>query len=68
MSTVDSVVAEANALEAEFTAGNLSASEYKELLQDLQSTKVMEAAADDVALLRELNGLIIGLIAVASAV
>ena len=68
MSTVDSVVAEANALEAEFTAGNLSASEYKELLQDLQSTKVIEAAADDVALLRELNGLINGLIAVASAV
>lgn len=68
MSTVDSVVTEARALEAEFTAGNLSASEYKELLQDLQSTKVIEAAADDVALLRELNGLINGLIAVASAV
>lgn len=68
MSTVDSVVTEARALEAEFTAGNLSASEYKELLQDLQSTKVIEAAADDVALLSELNGLINGLIAVASAV
>ena len=68
MSTVDSVVAEANALEAQFRAGELSASEYTELLQDLQSTKVIEAAADDVALLRELNGLINGLIAVASAV
>lgn len=68
MSTVDSVVAEANALEAQFKAGELSASEYTELLQDLQSTKVIEAAADDVALLRELNGLINGLIAVASAV
>ena len=68
MSTVDSVVAEANALEAQFNAGELSASEYTELLQDLQSTKVIEAAADDVALLRELNGLINGLIAVASAV
>lgn len=68
MSTVDSIVTEARALEAEFTAGNLSASEYKELLQDLQSTKVIEAAADDVALLSELNGLINGLIAVASAV
>jgi hypothetical protein len=67
MSTIDSVVTEARALEAEFTAGNLSASEYKELLQDLQSTKVIEAAADDVALLSELNGLINGLIAVASA-
>ena len=68
MSTVDSVVAEANALEAQFKAGELSASEYTVLLQDLQSTKVIEAAADDVALLRELNGLINGLIAVASAV
>ena len=68
MSTVDSVVAEANALEAQFKAGELSASEYTELLQDLQSTKVISAAADDVALLRELNGLINGLIAVASAV
>ena len=68
MGTVDSVVTEAKALEAEFTAGNLSASEYKELLRDLQSTKVIEAAADDVALLSELNGLINGLIAVASAV
>ena len=68
MSTVDSVTAEANALEAQFTAGELSASEYTELLQDLQSTKVIEAAADDLATLTQLNGLIKGLIAVASAV
>jgi hypothetical protein len=68
MSTVDSVVAEANALEAQFRAGELSLSEYTELLQDLQSTKVIEAAADDLATLSQLNGLITGLIAIASAV
>ena len=68
MSTVDSVVAEANALEAQFRAGELSASEYTELLQDLQSTKVIEAAADDLATLSQLKGLITGLIALASAV
>lgn len=68
MSTVDNVVAEAYALEAQFKAGELSASEYTELLQDLQSTKVIEAAADDLATLSQLNGLITGLIALASAV
>jgi hypothetical protein len=68
MSTVESVVAEANALEAQFRAGELSLSEYTELLQDLQSTKVIEAAADDLATLSQLNGLITGLIAIASAV
>ena len=68
MSTVDNVVAEAYALEAQFKAGELSASEYTELLRDLQSTKVIEAAADDLATLSQLNGLITGLIALASAV
>lgn len=68
MSNVDNVVSEARALEAEFTAGNLSASEYKELLKDLQSTKVIEAAAGDLATLSQLNEMITGLIAVASAV
>lgn len=68
MSTVDNVVAEAYALEAQFKAGELSLSEYTELLQDLQRTKVIEAAADDLATLSQLNGLITGLIALASAV
>ena len=68
MSNVDNFVTEAKALEAEFTAGNLSASEYKELLKDLQSTKLIEAAAGDLATLSRLNEMITGLIAVASAV
>ena len=68
MSNVDNFVTEAKALEAEFTAGNLSASEYKELLKDLQSTKLIEAAAGDLATLSRLNKMIDGLIAIASAV
>lgn len=68
MSNVDNFVTEAKALEAEFTAGNLSASEYKELLKDLQSTKLIEAAAGDLATLSQLNEMIDGLIAIASAV
>lgn len=68
MSNVDDVVIEIHALQAEFTAGNLSASEYKELLKDLQSTKVITAAAGDLATLSQLNEMITGLIAVASAV
>jgi hypothetical protein len=68
MSNVDNVVMEIRTLEAEFAAGNLSASEYKELLKDLQSTKVIEAAAGDLATLSQLNEMITGLIAVASAV
>ena len=68
MSNVDNFVTEAKALEAEFTAGNLSASEYKELLKDLQSTKLIEAAAGDLATLSRLNEMIDGLIAIASAV
>ena len=68
MSNVDNVVIEIRTLEAEFAAGNLSASEYKELLKDLQSTKVITAAAGDLATLSQLNEMITGLIAVASAV
>lgn len=68
MGTVDSVVTEAKALEAEFTAGNLSASEYKELLRDLQSTKVIAVAAGDLETLTQLNEIIDNLINVASAI
>lgn len=68
MSTVDSVIAEAKALEEDFKAGNLSAGEYKELLQDLQSTKVIKAAAGDLATLSQLNGIINDLIMVAGSI
>jgi hypothetical protein len=67
MSSVDNVVMEVHALAAEFTAGKLSLTEYKELLKDLQSTKVIEAAAGDLAKLSQLNEIINDLIDVASA-
>ena len=68
MSNAQNVVEEVRALEAEFKAGNLSASEYKELLEDIKSTKAIAVAADDLALKTQLHQLIDGLIAVAGAV
>ena len=68
MSTVDDVVTEVRALEEDFKAGKLSASEYQELLEDIKHIKVIQAAADDLAIKTELNGLIDGLITGAGAV
>ena len=68
MSSVDDVITEIRALETEFKSGNLSASEYKELLEDIKSTKSIQAAADDLSLKTQLHQLIDGLIAVAGAV
>ena len=68
MSSVDNVILEVHALAAEFEAGKLSLTEYKELLKDLQSTKVIETAAGDLAKLSQLNEIINNLIDVASAV
>ena len=68
MSNAQNLVEEVRALESEFKAGNLSASEYKELLEDIKSTKAIAVAADDLALKTQLHQLIDGLIAVAGAV
>lgn len=68
MSTVDNVMIEVYALHAEFAAGNLAADEYKELLKDLQSTKVIKAAAGDLTKLSQLNEIINNLIEMASTV
>jgi hypothetical protein len=69
MNTIsDNLVSEVAALEELFNAGELTTSEYTELLKDLQSTKVIEAAAGDIAILTRLNGLINGLIAIASLI
>ena len=68
MSNAQNVVEEVRALESEFKAGNLSAGEYKELLEDIKHTKAIAVAADDLALKTQLHQLIDGLIAVAGAV
>jgi hypothetical protein len=68
MSNAQNVVEEIKALEAQFIAGVLSASELKELLEDIKQTKVIEVAADDLALKSQLNELIEGIITGAGAV
>jgi hypothetical protein len=62
------VVEEIKALEAQYIAGVLTASELKELLEDIKQTKVIQVAADDLALKTQLNAMIDGLITVATAI
>lgn len=68
MTTPLDVIAEAHTLENEFKAGRLSASELKEMLDDLKHTKAILAAADDLAVRGEIHQLIDGIIAAAGAV
>ena len=49
-----STVAEAQALDAQFRAGQLSAGEYKELLEDLKHTAAVNEAAGDLAKLTQI--------------
>ena len=49
-----STIAQAQDLEAQFKAGNLSASEYKELLEDLKHTAAVNEAAGDLAKLTQI--------------
>lgn len=62
MSNAQNVVEEIEALEAQFIAGVLSASELKELLEDIKRIKVIQVAADDLAAKTQLNGMIDALI------
>jgi hypothetical protein len=68
MSNTYPLVEEIHSLEAQFNAGNISASEYKELLEDIKHIKVIQFAADDLALKSQLCSIIDGLIAAAGAV
>lgn len=49
-----STVAQAQELDAQFKAGQLSASEYKELLEDLKHTAAVNEAAGDLARLTQI--------------
>ena len=64
---VDLVVKAQNFKEL-FEAKELSFDEYKELLVDLENTKVVEAAAGELEVRTKLNGLISTLISVGSLV
>ena len=68
MTTQNDVVAEARTLENEFKTGRISASELKELLEDLKHSKAIVAAAGDLQVKGQLFELIDGIIAVAGAV
>ena len=50
-----STIAQAQDLDAQFKAGNLSASEYKELLEDLKHTAAINEAAGDLTKLTQIH-------------
>ena len=56
-----STVAQAQELDAQYKAGNLSASEYKELLEDLKHTAAVNEAAGDLNKLGEIYQVLDGL-------
>jgi len=56
-----STIAQAQDLDAQYKAGNLSAGEYKELLEDLRHTAAVNEAAGDLAKLTEINEVLEGL-------
>ena len=55
-----STIAQAQALDAQFRAGNLSAGEYKELLEDLKHTAAVDEAAGDLAKLTQIHEVLEG--------
>jgi hypothetical protein len=56
-----STIAQAQDLDAQYKAGNLSASEYKELLEDLRHTAAVNEAAGDLAKLTQIHEVLDGL-------
>jgi hypothetical protein len=68
MSNAQNLIEEVRSLEAQYIAGALSAVEYKELLEDIKHTKIIQVAADDLALKTQLNEMIEDLITVATAI
>jgi hypothetical protein len=67
-SGVTDFVADAQNYQNLFEAKEISFEEYKELLSDLESTKVIEAAAGDLEVRTKLNELISTMITVGSLV
>ena len=65
---VTDFVAEAQNYKELFESKEISFDEYKELLSDLESTKVIEAAAGDLEVRTKLNELISTMITVGSLV
>jgi polyhydroxyalkanoate synthesis regulator phasin len=63
-----STVAQAQQLDAQFKAGQLSASEYKELLEDLKHTAAVNEAAGDLAKLSQIHEVLDDLVSAAGLI
>ena len=63
-----STVAQAQELDAQFKAGRLSASEYKELLEDLKHTAAVNEAAGDLAKLTQIHEVLDDLVSAAGLI
>lgn len=63
-----STVAQAQQLDAQFKAGQLSASEYKELLEDLKHTAAVNEAAGDLAKLTQIHEVLDDLVSAAGLI
>ena len=63
-----STIAQAQQLDAQYKAGNLSASEYKELLEDLKHTAAVNEAAGDLIKLTQLHEMLDDLKSVAGLI
>lgn len=63
-----STIAQAQQLDAQFKAGQLSASEYKELLEDLKHTAAVNEAAGDLAKLSQIHEVLDDLVSAAGLI
>ena len=63
-----STIAQAQQLDAQYKAGNLSASEYKELLEDLKHTAAVNEAAGDLAKLSQIHEVLDDLVSAAGLI
>ena len=63
-----STVTQAQQLDAQFRAGQISASEYKELLEDLKHTAAVNEAAGDLAKLTQIHEMLDDLKSVAGLI
>ena len=63
-----STITQAQQLDTQFRAGQLSAGEYKELLEDLKHTAAVNEAAGDLAKLTQIHEMLEGLKAAAGLI
>ena len=67
MSTLQDVAALAQDYQSQYNAGALSASEFKELVEDLQLVKHIEQTAAELATDEEARAVLMGIVQIAGA-